>query len=367
MEQIRDRRYVVKRYLIILVAVLILCTAAYSQTSSVLTSTTVWDLKSSIGPMTLGGGAVYVTGQGVQLTSSSTSGTVSFLATDAPFSVNNVIASWNLDYDSSTTGAKFELRGVNGGTTTAWYEVGRIGTTPLKKTRVTSDSYGYVDIDTLMLYSVWPRIEYKVTLYRTSSGGIPNLRLMALCYADTGTSVAYTALPAPGTTTSLAVPWRSQYAVPRIGGSICGPTSLSMAEEYFGVNLPTATVAADCYDSYNSIYGNWPFISQAAAKRGLKAWVFRGNNQQPIRDLIAGGNPVILSLAFDVGDLTGAPISSTPGHLVLCVGINANGDYIVNDPAGSTNQWDHIVYDQNQIAHCWLYHMDGAAIAVTPQ
>lgn len=355
-----------KRYALLVLAILTICSVAYAQTDSPLSSTSVWDLKASLTPMVLSGGAVYVSGQGVQLTSNSTSGTVSFLATNAPFSVNNVVSSWNIDL-AANTGAKFELRAVNGGSNTTWYEVGRVGTTPLKKSRVLSDSYGYIDIDTLILYSTWPRIEYRVTLYRTSTAGTPNLRHMALCYADTNTSIAYQSLPAPGTTTSWPVPWRSQYSVPRIGGSICGPTSLSMAEQYLGVNLPTATVAADCYDSYNGIYGNWPFICQGAASRGFKAWVFRGNNQQPIRDLIDAGYPVILSTAYDAGDLTGSPIPSTSGHLILCVGITAAGDYIVNDPAGSTTQWDHIVYDQDEIAHVWLYHMGGVAIAVMPQ
>jgi hypothetical protein len=357
-----------KRFSLAVLTVLVLGGIAFSQTDSPTSSTSVWDLKAALSPMTVGGGAVYVAGEGVQLSSSTTSGTVTFSGTNAPFPVNNVVPSWNINLPADT-GARMEMRAVNGSTTTAWYEVGRIGTTPIKKkSRLTSDSYGYIDYDTLMLDITWPSIEYRVTLYKKTVGtDTPNLRLMALCYADTYTRVTYQNLPDPGITTSLPVPWRCQYWVPDIGGVICGPTSLAQAEEYLGVNLPTETVAADCYDDYTHIYGNWPYMAQGAAKRGFKSWVFRANDQQPIRDLIAEGYSVILSTAYDTGELTGSPIPSTGGHLILCVGITADGDYIVNDCAGTTTQWDHIVYDKDEIAHAWLWHMGGVAIAVKDQ
>jgi len=64
---------------------------------------------------------------------------------------------------------------------------------------------------------------------------------------------------------------------------ICGPTSLTMAEDYYGTDLPTETIAAECYDDENALYGNWPFIAQAAAKHGYRAYTLRANTQQPLR------------------------------------------------------------------------------------
>ncbi len=344
---------------------LVLASTAFAQYTSPRTSTTVFDLQTALEPITLGSGLQYVSGAGIRLTSSATSGTASFAGTDAPFSVNNVVPSWNLDMPADT-GARMEVRAVNGGTSTIWYEVARIGYIPGGIKRNKSDSYGYIDIDTLMLYSKWPRIEYRVTLYTGRTGATPTLRLISLCYADTTTQIAYSPLPGPGVTTSLPVPWRSQYWVPGIGGVICGPTSLTMAEDYYGCNLPTETVAADCYDSYNKLYGNWPFIAQAAAKRGFKAYTFRANGQQPLRDQFAAGNAVIISMNYTAGELTGSPISSTGGHLVLAVGVTASGDLICNDSAGSDSRWDHVVYNATQIAHVWLYHAGGVCIAVMP-
>jgi hypothetical protein len=348
----------------LILAVLVLSSVAFGQTTSPRTSTTVWDLQAAQGPIAVDANTQYVSGTGIRLTSSATSGTASFTGTNAPFSVNNVVPSWNIDMPADT-GARMEVRAVSGATT-IWYEVARQGYIPGGVKRDRSDSYGYINWDTLELYATWPRIEYRVTLYTNRTGVTPTLRLMSLCYANTSTPIAYSPLPGPGVTTSLPVPWRSQYWVPDIGGVICGPTSLSMALEYYGCNLPTETVAADCLDEYYDGYGNWPFIAQAAAKRGFKGYVFRGNGQQPLRDQFAAGNAVIMSMAYSAGELTNSPISSTDGHLVLMVGVTASGDYICNDPAGSNSGWDHVVYNATQIAHVWLYHADGAAIAVMP-
>jgi len=71
-------------------------------------------------------------------------------------------------------------------------------------------------------------------------------------------------------------------------------------------------------------------------------------------------------MQYTAGELTNSPISSTGGHLVLCVGVTSNGDYICNDPAGSDSRWDHVVYYKDQIAHVWLYHGGGVLIAVQP-
>ncbi|MBP6963816.1 MAG: C39 family peptidase [Armatimonadetes bacterium] len=349
----------------VLVAVLALASAAFAQTTSPRSSTSVFDLQTALAPVALDANTQYVSGTGIRLTSTATSGIASFTGTNAPFLVNNVVPSWNLDFPEGT-GARTEVRAVNGGTSTIWYEVARMGYIPGGIKRNKSDSYGYIDIDTLMLYTAWPRIEYRVTLYTNRLGATPTLRLMSLCYADTGTLISYSPLPGPGATTSLPVPWRSQYWVPDIGDVICGPTSLTMAEDYYGCNLPTATVAADCYDDYNDLYGNWPMIAQGAARHGFKAYTFRANGQQPLRDQFAAGNAVIMSMAYSAGELTNSPIPSTNGHLVLMVGVTSSGDYICNDPAGADSRWDHVVYNANQIAHVWLYHAGGVLIAVMP-
>lgn len=340
------------RVVFILLALALVFASPTAFASSYRTSTSVWDLQQQLSPVTLGAGAMYVSGTGIRISGSNPDAQASFLSTDAPFPVNNVVPSWNVDMPSGT-GLRIEIRAVNGGTSTAWYELARQGTTP-GGSRTESDNYGFIDWDTLKTYSNWPRIEYRVTLYTDTVGVTPTLRLMSLCYADDHYWVSYVPLPNPGVTTSLTVPWRSQYWSTVDPDEICGPTSMALAMAYNGCSLSTETVALETYDSHNKAYGNWPFIAQEAARHGFKSYYSRSNGQQPLRDFIAAGVPVEIGMAYGVGQLTNSPIPSTGGHLLLCVGITANGDYICNDCAGSTTFWDHVVYLKAEVANVWL-------------
>ena len=48
---------------------------------------------------------------------------------------------------------------------------------------------------------------------------------------------------------------------------------------------------------------------------------------------IAAGIPLVVSIAFGPGELDGAPIGSSNGHLLVLVGVRDNGNVVVNDPA----------------------------------
>lgn len=296
---------------------------------------------------------MYVSGVGIRISGTNTTAQATFEAIDGPIQANNIVPSWNVDMPSGT-GILIELRGVGGAATTAWYEIARQGTGAFPGSRYKSDSLGSVADDTLVLKAKRPRIEYRVTLYTNTIGVTPTLRLMALCYADTGTVLSNPVMAGPGVTTSLAVPWWSQYWSTLDPDVICGPTSMSMSMAYNGCKLPTETVAAETYDSYNSMYGNWPFICQTAARHGFKSYYMRSNSQQTLRDFIAQGVPVEIGMAYGKNQLTNSPIPSTAGHLLLCVGITANGDYICNDPAGSDSRWDHVVYLKSEVSNVWL-------------
>ncbi len=338
------------RLIVVVALTAFLASFAYCSRPS---STSVWDLQKQLSPITLGAGAMYVSGTGIRISGTNTTAQAILQGVNGPFSADNIVASWNADMPAGT-GIRIELRGVNGATTTVWYEVARQGVTNLPYSRTESDGYGYIDWDTLELYNGWPRIEYRVTLFTNTIGVTPTLRLMALCYTDSFRWIADTPMSGPGVTTSLAVPWRSQYWSTLDPDVICGPTSMSMSMAYNGCNLPTETVAAETYDAYNDGYGNWPFIAQEAARHGFKSYYMRSNSQQTLRDFIAQGVPVEIGMAYGVGQLTNSPIPSTDGHLLLCVGITANGDYICNDPAGSDSRWDHVVFLKSEVANVWL-------------
>jgi hypothetical protein len=75
---------------------------------------------------------------------------------------------------------------------------------------------------------------------------------------------------------------------------------------------------------------------------------------------IAAGRPVEISHRWEKGELDGAPISRTDGHMIVVVGFTKDGDVVVNDPAakpGSVRR----VYKRAQIDKTWL--MRGSGIA----
>src|SRR5207244_11022018 len=140
------------------------------------------------------------------------------------------------------------------------------------------------------------------------------------------------------------VPGGSQMVYPGGGEAWCSPTSTSMAMAYWAdragsaeLNRAVPEAAAATYDWVYRGSGNWPFNTAWAASWGLEGFVTRFSGIEQIEAWVAAGVPVVLSLAFEPGELANAPLTRTSGHLLLVRGFTADGDPIVNDPAGNPN------------------------------
>ena len=170
---------------------------------------------------------------------------------------------------------------------------------------------------------------------------------------------------------------RGQY--PQFGGggqAWCSPTSLSMMLAYFGA-LPSAAeyawvnkayadpwvdeVARRVFDDAYDGAGNWPFNTAYAATRLPQAAVTRFASLQDVERFIAAGLPVQISISFASGQLTGAPIKGTDGHLLVVVGFTADGDVVVNDPAAPNNASVRRTYDRAELEAAWLRKSHGLA------
>lgn len=170
---------------------------------------------------------------------------------------------------------------------------------------------------------------------------------------------------------------RGQY--PQFGGggqAWCSPTSLSMMLAYFGA-LPTAAdyawvnkayadpwvdeVARRVFDDAYDGAGNWPFNTAYAATRLPQAAVTRFASLQDVERFIAAGLPVQVSISFASGQLGGAPIKGTDGHLLVVVGFTPEGDVVVNDPAAPTNASVRRTYDRAEFEAAWLRTSHGLA------
>ncbi len=106
--------------------------------------------------------------------------------------------------------------------------------------------------------------------------------------------------------------------------------------------------ARDTFDYAYDGTGNWPFNTAYAGRYSLDSFVTRLHNLRDAEAFIKAGIPLVASIAFSKGGLDGAPISSTPGHLLVIRGFTAGGRVIANDPAASTNSTVRRIYSRAQ-------------------
>jgi len=153
------------------------------------------------------------------------------------------------------------------------------------------------------------------------------------------------------------------------GEAWCSPTSTSMVLGYYD-RLPKPAAyswvrrahpdrfvdhaARMTYDYEYDGTGNWPFNTAYAATYTNHAFVTRLRSLREAERFIRAGIPVVASVAFGPGELDGAPISSTNGHLMVIVGFTADGDAVVNDPAAPRNRGVRRTYDRGQFENAWL-------------
>lgn len=156
------------------------------------------------------------------------------------------------------------------------------------------------------------------------------------------------------------------------GEAWCSPTSTAMVLEHYGAN-PAAGhafkpghadgvvdwTAGQVYDHAYRGTGNWAFNTAYAGLHLPKAYVTRLPDLRAAEKFIKAGTPLIVSVAFAKGQLRGAPISSTAGHLMVLVGFTASGDVVVNDPAARTNAEVRRTYDRAQFERAWLTKSGG--------
>src|SRR5207302_3328380 len=99
---------------------------------------------------------------------------------------------------------------------------------------------------------------------------------------------------------------------------------------------------------------------------GLEAWIARMGSFAPLEDEIASGRPVVISHRWKKGELEGAPIPSSDGHLVVVRGFTRDGDLAVNDPCADPRKGESVarVYARRDIEKTWLENADGIAYVV---
>jgi len=225
------------------------------------------------------------------------------------------------------------------------------------------DADGYVCTDTLVVRPGADAVEASVICHGNGERR-PLLRGLTLACSGADQGMF---LPTDGCAPCrLSTPCFSQFSYVAEDGW-CSPTSLAMVLGYWHERTgrpelapfvaPGAVpnlVAPGVYDPQYEGYGNWSFNVAFAAALGLHSYVVRMDSLAAIGPWLEAGVPVVLSVAWDEGQLTGAPLPRSKGHLLVATGLTASGDVLVADPAGSNSAEVRRCYRRAELEACWL-------------
>jgi hypothetical protein len=307
-----------------------------------------------------------------------TFGEVTSPLTPAGFGITRAVPSWDADTPPGSW-IEVSLRArLPGGRLTKWYSLGVWAADGSAVARHSvkdqGDDDATVATDTLVIAEGKPAAEalqVKVRFMSARPAAVPSLRLAAVAVS--------TAPPkAPPNPPGEPARWGKILDVPACtqsypdgGEGWCSPTSMSMVVGYWahdaGPCEPRVRAAVDgVYDWVYDGHGNWPFNTAYAAARGLEAWVTRFRSLADAEPWLAAGVPVVLSYAWKPGELTGAPVRSSEGHLGVLVGFDVHGDPVVNDPAAKTDGELRRTYRRAELEHVWVGRSGGTAYLAYP-
>jgi hypothetical protein len=153
---------------------------------------------------------------------------------------------------------------------------------------------------------------------------------------------------------SLEVPPRTQMteAAP-IRLRICSPTSVGMAMEFLGRDVPTVALADEIFHAPTERFGVWPAAVRVAATHGVPGYLLRFPDWNAVAWCLGRGLPIVASIRYAAGELTNAAIPETDGHLVVITGLD-DDQVLVNDPAAPTKAEVPRRYSRDEMTRTWL-------------
>ena len=299
------------------------------------------------------------------------------------FALSELVPSWAATTPEGTL-VQVDVRGVSeGGTRSSWDTLGRwtSGDASFRRTSLgaQTDDLARVSTDTwIATYGGFRSWQLRVRLLRRAGTTLTPLVGTVGAVVSDLPHVDRVTTSAPGVArgTVLDVPRFSQMVhageYPQYGGggeAWCSPTSTSMVLAYYRKLPPASTyawvrksyvdravdhAARMTFDHGYDGTGNWPFNTAYAAGRTGHAFVTRFASLRGVEQMVRAGIPVVTSITFGRGALSGAPISASNGHLVVVVGFTSGGDVVVNDPASRTRSGVRRTYDRGQFENAGL-------------
>ncbi|WP_216328925.1 C39 family peptidase [Deinococcus aestuarii] len=283
--------------------------------------------------------------------------------TVAPF--NELIPSWNVT-GTATSPLTVEVRVRRpDGRWTRYFSFGQWRASgPRASAPVTRTPDGTLNTDTLTLPFRADTFQYRVTPGAGTRVGL-------LSFNTSDTALRFRDQGQPGQAAAwnrvLKVPGLSQMIYPDGGPVWCSPTSVSMLLGFWNRPVRVPDAARATFDATYDGFGNWPFNTAYAATHGLQAFVTRLGSLRDAEAYLLQGLPLAVSLRFRAGELPGAPLSWSDGHLLVLTGFDAQGNPVVNDPAAPNNATVGRTYPRGTFERLWLGHAGGLAYVVAPQ
>ena len=215
-------------------------------------------------------------------------------------------------------------------------------------------------------------LRLKVRLF-SANGAIPTVERVSVTYNSAAEKKAKVSAGNPANWNMLLpVPECSQMVYPDGGNVWCSPTSTSMVLGFWGVDA--GAVRATCAERRGRHEGlRVRRVRQLAVQHGLcgqagdlEAYVARFTGLDAVEPWVKAGVPVVVSYAWKKGELTGAPIPSSSGHLGVIVGFDAAGNPIVNDPAAASDEAVQRTYLRGEFEALWLGNSGGTVYLIYP-
>ncbi|WP_216329170.1 peptidase C39 family protein [Deinococcus aestuarii] len=280
----------------------------------------------------------------------------------APF--NELVPSWNVTGPGeSPLTLEVRVRRPDGRWTPyfgfgTWRAAGPRASQPVTRT-----ADGTVNTDTLTLPFRAAAFQYRVT-----PGAGLQVRLLSFNTSDSalrlrdqgrgGQAISWNRV--------LAVPGLSQMIYPGGGEVWCSPTSISMILGFWNRPVRVPDAAKATFDTRYDGFGNWPFNTAYAGTQGLQALVTRLGSLRDAEAYLGQGLPLAVSVRFKAGELPGAPLSWSNGHLMVLTGFDAQGNPVVNDPAARSDAGVRRIYPRAVFERLWLSHAGGMAYVMAP-
>jgi Peptidase_C39 like family len=245
---------------------------------------------------------------------------------------------------------RFEVSVLSGAAWSPWIATVTMGPGEFAELAA-SDAALACDVDVYTAPVPVERVRLRVRL------GAPDPRVLAAApwMATLSASDLAPRIPGPRVTAParIAVPALSQLdARPEIAMRICSPTSVAMVLARWGRPTSPAEVAEDVFHRGTDSYGLWPAAVRAAGRRGVAGYLLRFPDWPSAAWCLERQLPIVASVRYAAGELTGAALGETTGHLLVITGCDG-ADVLVNDPVAPTAEVARR-YRLDEIERVWL-------------